>query len=126
MAFRGLLRPGQGFRAFCILRRVGTTTANGRPYTEELDQVGRFYGIISRVSPQIKEQWKQAGTPVTHTVLQRGTKPKAKAGDILELAGDGRQFMVTTEPENPGELGHFLIYTVEERMDLWEAKNEKL
>ena len=37
MAFNGLLRPGQGFKPFTVLRRVGATTATGRPYTGSLE-----------------------------------------------------------------------------------------
>lgn len=127
MSFRGHLRPGQGFKPFTVLRRTGTTTATGRPYTGELKQMGTFLGIISQASPTEREQWKQLGTPITHTIVQRGTKNRAKATDVLELAtsspcGAGetttRRFLVKGEPHDPGELGHFLVYHVEEREDL--------
>ena len=67
------------------------------------------------------EQWKQNGTPITHTIVQRGTKCRAKGTDILELednSGKIRRFLVQGEPQDPGELGHFLVYRVEERSDL--------
>ena len=128
MAFNGLLRPGQGFKPFTVLRRIGATTATGRPYTGNFATLGTFLGIISQASPKEQEQWKQLGTPITHTIVQRGTQNRAKATDVLQLeeplpcgcAGPPktRRFLVKGEPQNPGELGHFLVYRVEEREDL--------
>lgn len=127
MSFRGLLRPGQGFKPFTVLRRQGATTDTGRPYTGKLEPVGQLFGIISQASPTEKEQWKQLGTPITHTIVQRGTRGRAKATDVLELASltpcgceqpKTRRFQVKGEPQDPGELGHFLVYRVEEREDL--------
>lgn len=127
MAFNGLLRPGQGFKPFTVLRRTGATTQTGRPYTGTLTTMGQFYGIISQASPREQEQWKQLGTPITHTIVQRGTKNCARANDVLELtppttccaeAPPARRFLVKGDPQNPGELGHFLVYRVEERKDL--------
>lgn len=127
MSFRGHLRPGQGFKPFTVLRRQGAKTVTGRPYTGSLTAMGSFYGIISQASPHEKDQWKQLGTPITHTIVQRGTKNRAKANDVLELTPpptcDGgtpktRRFLVQGEPQDPGELGHFLVYRVEEREDL--------
>lgn len=128
MAFNGLLRPGQGFKPFTVLRRTGATTPTGRPYTGNLTEVGQIIGIISQASPKEQEQWKQLGTPITHTIVQRGTKNRAMATDILQLVPPtpcdfvgpmpARYFLVQGEPQDPGELGHFLVYRVEERKDL--------
>ena len=127
MSFRGMLRPGQGFKQFTVLRRHGATTETGRPYTGSFTEVGQFYGIISQADPKEREQWKQLGTPITHTIVQRGTRGRAKATDVLELASFApcgceqpktRRFQVKGEPKDPGELGHFLVYYVEEREDL--------
>ena len=126
MSFRGHLRPGQGFKPFKVLRRTGATTSTGRPYTGALEEMGQFLGIISQASPQEKEQWKQLGTPITHTILQRGTKNRARGNDVLELVKttpctgetETRRFLVKGDPQDPGELGHFLVYKVEERKDL--------
>ena len=63
--FRGLLRPGQGFRPYTVLRREGSTTATGRPVTRELVPKGTFLGMISRASQAEQEQWKQRGHPIT-------------------------------------------------------------
>ena len=123
--FRGLLRPGQGFKPFAVYRRVNTKTKSGTPVTGNLERQGAFLGIISQASPKDIEQHKQLGHPITHTIVQRGTENRARATDVLELElgplGPGekpRRFLVQTHPHDPGELGHFLVYHVEERFDI--------
>lgn len=128
MSFRPQLRPGQGFKPFQVLRRTGATTNTGRPYTGSFEEVGCIIGIISQASPTEREQWKQLGTPITHTIVQRGTQNRARGNDVLELSVDVcpcdtepptvRRFLVQGDPQDPGELGHFLVYKVEERKDL--------
>ena len=125
MSFRGLLRPGQGFQKFAVLRREGEVTSKGRPCTGALSRCGEFYGIITKTNPAEVERLKQLGATVTCSIVQRGTTVRAKATDILELqshdcdqCGSPRRFLVHGDPRNPGELGHFLVYNVEERTDL--------
>lgn len=123
MSFRPMLRPGQGFKRFRILRRVGVMTPTGRAATSSLASQGEFFGMITQADPKEVEQFKQLGSPITHTIVQRGTTHRAQANDVLELdvshCGDkSRRFLVKGEPKDPGELGHFLIYKVEERTDL--------
>lgn len=118
--FRGLLRPGQGFRPLFVLKRKGTITATGTPTTGSYEECGKFLGIISQASQTEKEQWKQSGHPISHTIVQRGTQDKAKPTDVLELRKPGedpRRFLVQGV-QDPGELGHFTVYHVEERADL--------
>lgn len=121
MSFRPILRPGQGFKPFIVLRRVSGTTETGRPYTNSKAPQGKFYGMITQADPKEIERHMQLGTPITHTIVQHGSTPhRAKATDILELreGDESRYFLVQGEPKDPGELGQFLIYTVEERADL--------
>lgn len=122
MSFRPTLRPGQGFKLFRVLRRVGNISDKGRAHTSSLASQGEFHGMLTEASPEDIERYKKLDTPITHTIVQRGTAHRAKATDILELV-DGcsdkpRRFMVTKDPKDPGDLGHFLIYKVEERADL--------
>ena len=122
MSFRPMLRPGQGFKKFRVLRRVGATTNTGRPHTNSKAPQGEFLGMLTEASPEDIERYKKLDTPITHTIVQRGTANRAKATDIIELVdgcGDKpRRFLVQKEPKNPGELDHFLIYRVQERADL--------
>lgn len=117
MSFRGLLRPGQGFKPYTVLRKNGGTTRTGRPKNGDYEPIGQIYGIISQASQHEIAQSKQNGHPMTHTVIQRGTRDRAIAGDVLELCGTNRRFMVTGV-RDPGELGHFTVYKVDEREDL--------
>lgn len=117
MSFRGLLRPGEGNKLFKVLRREGGVTDKGRPTTSVLKPKGEFYGIITKTAPTETDQHKQVGSPKTYTIVQRGTENQAMANDILEHE-DGRRFLVQGDPRDPGELGHFLVYKVEERDDL--------
>lgn len=118
--FRGLLRPGQGFRPFSVLRRTGGTTKTGRPRTQALTECGELFGIISQASQKEQEQWKQNGHPITHTIVQRGASSDVIVTDVLELKTPGkaaRRFLVQGI-HDPAELGHFTSYKVEERDDL--------
>ena len=123
MSFRGHLRPGQGTKVLHVLRRQMGVTATGRPQTGGLVEVGTIQGIVSQASPTQAEQFKQKGSPITHTIVQRGIKDHARANDVLELKpdcyhGESRYFYVQGEPRNPGMLDHFVVYHVEERADL--------
>lgn len=121
MSFRPMLRPGQGFKPFTVFRVVGKVNKTGRPCGEAYEENGVLFGIISQASSKEIEQAKQAGHPITHTIVQRGTRNRAYARDVLELTegcNPPRKFIVQANPKDPGELGHFLIYQVEERLDL--------
>lgn len=115
MSFRPMLRPGQGFQKFRVYRKEGGLTEKFRPTTSDLKLRGEFLAIISQDSPSETDDNKQKKTPIIHKLVQRGTKNRAKPNDILERVSDGKRFRVTKDPENPGDLGLFLIYTVEER-----------
>ena len=117
MSFRPMLRPGQGFKTYRVLRRESGLSEKGRPYTNALKPQGEISGIISKANQYEKEQWKQSGHPITHTIIQRGNPIRAKATDVLELTGTDRRFLVQGA-RDPGELGHFTVYYVEERLDL--------
>lgn len=117
MFFRAMHRPGEGFKQFTVLRRESGKTEKGRPTTAKLTPQGTFYGIITRTAPTETDQHKQLGSPKTYTIVQQGTANQAKATDILEHE-DGRRFYVTGDPKDPGGLGHFSVYKVEERDDL--------
>ena len=124
MPFRGLLRPGRGFKPYTVLRRKGSLTSSGRPTTGKLEPDGVIWGIISQASQNEREIWKQKGHPITHTVIQRGTIGAACADDVLELVNvredeteTSRRFLIKGK-RDPGEIGHFTVYAVEEREDL--------
>ncbi len=117
--FGGLLRPGQGFRWFTVLKREGNVSENGRPKLQTLSEAGKITGIISQASQKEKDQWKQAGHPITHKVIQQGAENRAQPEDVLEIEINGkvRRFLIQGV-HDPAELGHFTTYFTEEREDL--------
>ena len=117
MIFRAMHRPGEGFKQFTVLRKEGGKTEKGRPTTSVLKPQGTFYGIVSRTDPTETDQNKQKGSPKNLTLVQWGTKNQARANDILERE-DGKRYLVKGDPKDPGGLGHFTVYKVEERDDL--------
>lgn len=122
MTFARRLRPGQGFLLLTVWRKEAALTATGRPTTGQYVSMGSIYGIITRCGLKEIEQSKQAGHPVTHTVVQSGAKLCAKPTDILEVksnkdTGESRFFYVQTT-HDPVEVGHFTVYQVLERGDL--------
>lgn len=116
--FRGLLRPGQGFKVYEVLQKQGGKTASGRPTTKKtVVKRDEIMGIISQASQKEIEQWKQAGHPISHKIVQRGNIHKARTGEILRPKGEERYFFIQGT-HDPAELGHFTTYYVEEREDL--------
>lgn len=121
--FRSLLRPGQGFKTFTVIRSESGKDKNGRIITKDPAPVGSITGIITKTDPEDKDQHKQESHPIRYTIVQQGATSPAKANDVLELVeGDiTRRFLVLKKPRDPAGLGHFTIYHVEERDDLkWE------
>lgn len=122
--FSGLLRPGQGFKKFEVYQVTSSRTPGGRPMPGQNEQYkGTLIGIITGASPEEIAQHKQQGHPITHTIVQRLTKDqvRAEATNVLKLKGPDdtvRKFLVKGKPTDPGELGHFMVYKVEEREDL--------
>ncbi len=123
--FHNFLRPGQGFRQLTVLRRAGGVTDNGRPETGAFTPSGEITGLIMLASRgeieqwESREQWKQERHPVTHKIIQNGTQNRLSPSDVIESVSEGktRRFIVKGA-HDPAELGHFIIYFVEEREDL--------
>ena len=122
--FSGLLRPGQGFKKFEVYQATSGRTPSGRPIPGQNEQLkGTLIGIITGASPEEIEQHKQRGHPITHTIVQRlaNNQVRAEATNVLKLTEPNstvRKFLVQGKPTDPGELGHFMVYKVEEREDL--------
>jgi len=123
--FHRFLRPGQGFRRFTVLSRGGAVAANGRPLTASLTPAGTVAALMMRASHGEIEQWKSRNQfsqeihPVTHKIIQYGTRFRARPSDVLVFSENGntRRFLIKGV-HNPGELSHFIVYFAEEREDL--------
>ena len=75
-----------------------------------------------------QDSWKQAGHPITHTVVQPFYKDRGKATQYLVLddknSGTTRYFYIQGT-KNPGELDHFTIYYVEEKEGI-QSGNQRI
>lgn len=118
-------RPGQGFKQLTILSRNGALLKNGRPSAETYTPIGAIYGFIMRASQgeveqwKTRNQWKQEGHPVTHKIIQLNNQVRAELSDWFRLSNNNSaRFFQIKGIHNPGELGHFTVYYVEERKDL--------
>lgn len=109
------LRPRTIFQKFAVAEKVtelndiGRTTTNFKPNGEIL------FGVVSITTQVEIEKWKALHHEVSHTIVQRGGYPKAKAGDLL--INDGRKFLVQAI-ENVAGMGQWYYYMVLERSDL--------
>lgn len=112
--FSHRLIPGQGFQSFIIERDDGGYLSSSGKVMQNTIVGETIKGIISRASQKEKDEWKQSGHPITHTVVQKGHKNRANTGDFLHLK-DRRFYIQGTH--DPAELGHFTVYYVEERLD---------
>lgn len=121
------LRPGQGFKKFMVLKKDTVISKAGSVgKSSSFSEIGEIIGILTEATPKEKEQFKQAGTPITHTIVQRGGEVKGLSSQYLKLSATNgekdRFFYIQGDPKNPGELNHCLIYRVEERKDLKYAE----
>lgn len=125
--FSHRLRPGQGFQSFIIMRDGGGYVSSSGAVMQNRIVGETIKGIISQASQREKDEWKQTGHPISHTIVQKGHKNRANAGDFLCLT-KRRECDETMQPQgrmyyiqgthDPGELGHFTVYYVEERLDM--------
>lgn len=123
--FSHLHRPGQGIKQMTILSRNGALSGNGRPAAQAYTPAGTIYGFLMRASQgeveqwKSRSQWKQEGHPLTHKIIQQSGQLRAGLSDWLQLSENNnvRCFQIKGV-HNPGELGHFTVYYVEERKDL--------
>jgi len=118
-------RPGQGMKQLTILSHNGALLKNGRPAAEAYMPAGIIYGFIMRASHgdveqwKSRNQWKQEGHPVTHKIIQMSGQSHAELSDCFQISdGNSTRHFQIKGIHNPGELGRFTIYYVEERKDL--------
>ncbi|MDD3229164.1 MAG: hypothetical protein PHE09_08085 [Oscillospiraceae bacterium] len=108
------LRPGNLFKDFSIEKKGATLSTRGRAKSQYDGQTGeQLSAVLADAKPQEKDRWKQLQHPISHTITQKGT-PKADAEDRLVL-GDRTFFIQGVD--DPGALGLWTIFYVEERFD---------
>ena len=116
-----MLRPGQEFKEFQILKKKTTRSSAGSiGKSAGFEEIGTLKGAISSTSPRETEFWKQNGHEVSHKIIQyHGAK--AKKGQFLQrvnpVTNEVNTYYIETI-KNPGGLDHFTVYMVNERDDL--------
>lgn len=109
------LRPGNLFKDFFVGVKTGDVDSKGRTGgSYKADEKRPIRAVLAQATPQEKARWEQIQHPITHTLVDRG-RPKAETGDML-MCGN-RHFYIQGVDE-PGQLGLYTIYYVEERIDL--------
>ena len=105
------LRPGNLYKDFFVAK----CTRKGRPVKKyDSDHSVVIHAVLAQATPQEKARWEQIQHPITHTIVDRG-HPKAVETD--QLTCGNRKFYVQGVDE-PGQLGLYTIYYVEERADV--------
>ncbi|MCL6597946.1 MAG: phage head closure protein [Alicyclobacillus macrosporangiidus] len=107
------LTPNMLWKTFDWQRRTTGQDSRGRP-VPGWSSVGQIRGIISDSSPEEKLRYQQMQHPITHEIAVQGS-PQAAPGDLLVL--DGRHFFIQ-DVQDPGGLGMWTLYKVEERRDV--------
>lgn len=109
------LRPGHLKKDFVIEKKKNTLNAKRRPVsTYDTDSSETLQAVLAQATPLEKERWKQTQHPISHIITQTGS-PKAGIEDRLVF---GNRIFLVQGVDDPGALGHFTLYYVEERFDM--------
>ena len=109
------LRPGNLYKDFFVAKCTSGVDGKGRPVKKyDSDHSVVIHAVLAQATPQEKARWEQIQHPLTHTIVARG-HPKAAETD--QLTCGNRKFYVQGVDE-PGQLGLYTIYYVEERADV--------
>jgi len=108
------LRPGNLFKDFLIEKKGATLSTRGRARSEyDGETEERIRGVLAEAKPVEKERWRQLQHPISHTITQKW-RPQAEAEDRLIL---GERMFFIQGVDEPGAIGLWTIYYVEERFD---------
>lgn len=109
------LRPGNLYKDFLVAKAGGGIDKKGRvSKSNDTENAVMIHAVLAQATPQEKARWEQIQHPITHTIVDKGPK-KAAENDLLTCGN--RKFYVQGVDE-PGQLGLYSIYYVEERKDL--------
>jgi head-tail adaptor len=108
------LQTGNLFKDFTIEKKSEGTTARGRVKASyDRSEGTQLRAVLADADPQEKERWQQQQHPITHIITQRGA-PLAEEGDRLIF---GQRIFYIQGVDDPGSLGIWTIYYVQERSD---------
>jgi hypothetical protein len=108
------LRPGNLYKDFTIEKKGTTINSRGRAQRKfNSEPAEQIRAVLAEAKPQEKERWRQLQHPISHTIVQKGA-PKASTEDRLVF---GERIFFIQGIDEPGALGLWTIYYVEERFD---------
>ena len=108
------LRPGNMLRDFEVAVSSTTISETGRQQTHYEKKGTVIRGVLSDASSSEEVTWYQMGHPITHKIVQRGSR-KAKETDKLIM---GERIFLIQGADDVSDLGMVTIYYVQERYDL--------
>lgn len=109
------LRPGNLYKDFLVAKNGSGIDGRGRTSKSyDTENAVMIHAVLAQATPQEKARWEQIQHPITHTIVDSGPL-KARENDLLTCGN--RKFFVQGVDE-PGQLGLYSIYYVEERRDL--------
>ena len=109
------LRPRQIFERFLVEEKIDRLDARGGQCSEYKPTGEAVFCVVTRADPTEIEKMKSLHHDVSHVLVQRGGRAKAKVGD--RLIGGERKFLVQAV-DNPGGIGQWYAYFCNERFDL--------
>lgn len=113
------LRPGNLLRDFVVERQVIGTSEIGRPERYFLPTGKVLTGVLSEASQDERFMWQQRQHPVTHKIVQNGSKRVADVGDRLSL---GTRVFYIKGRDDISALGISTIFYIEERSDYSDTR----
>lgn len=104
------LSPGNLPKSFIVERKQALPDARGR-VKAQYEADGSISAVLAAATPKEQEQWRQMQHPISHTIVQKGT-PKVVPEDRFIF---GSRYFYVQGVDDPGSLGLWTIYYVEER-----------
>ena len=113
------LRPGNLLRDFIVEKQAIDTSEMGRLERYFLPTGKVLTGVLSEASQDERFMWKQRQHPITHKIVQNGSKRVADVGDRLSL---GTRIFYIKGRDDISALGISTLFYVEERIDFSDSR----
>lgn len=113
------LRPGNLLRDFVVEKMAIDANDMGRSMRYFLPTGKILTGVLAEASQDERFMWKQRQHPITHKIVQNGSKLVADVGDRLTL---GTRIFYVKGRDDISALGISTIFYVEERSDYSDSR----
>ena len=113
------LRPGNLLRDFIVEKMAIDANDMGRSMRYFLPTGKVLTGVLSEASQDERFMWKQRQPPITHKIVQNGSRHVADVGDRLTL---GTRVFYIKGLDDISALGISTLFYVEERSDFSDSR----